>query len=191
MGELQKIANVYAQALFEAAEDAGTLDATGADLANFVAAMQESKELTAVMYNPKIDSDTKKQIVSDLTEGGDKIFVNGLKLLIDKLHSNLIIDTNDRYQELVKKNNKVVEVEITSAVELDEETRERIRKQIEETTRMKAEIKETVSEDIIGGLVLRFGDVIVDGSLKAKLNQLRGRLAQANLGSEDSFETAS
>ena len=69
----------------------------------------------------------------------------------------------------------MVEVEVTSAVELPEETRAGIRKRIEEATGKKVEIKETVREDIIGGLVLRFGDVIVDGSLQAKLEQLRAQ----------------
>ncbi len=190
MGE-EQITNVYARALFEAARDAGTLEATGADLARFAEAMRASSELTAVMHNPKIDSTTKKKIVDELTEGADRIFVNGLNLLIDKLHADLVLELNDRFQELVKQEQGIVEVEITSAVELEEETKAKIRERIEHATRKKVELKESVEDDIIGGLVLRFGDVIVDGSLKARLEQLRSRLAQANLGSEDSFETAS
>lgn len=190
MGE-QQITNVYARALFEAARDAGTLDATGGDLSAFAGAMRESSELTAVMYNPKIDSRTKKSIVADLTTGGDRIFVNGLNVLIDKLHANLVFDIADQYKRLVKRENRIMEVEITSAVELQEETKAKIRERIEKATSQKVELVETIQEDVIGGLVLRFGDVIVDGSLKARLKQLRSRLAQANLGSEDSFETAS
>ncbi len=190
MGE-QQITNVYARALFEAARDADTLDATGADLTAFVEGMRQSKELTAVMYNPKIDSATKKKIVAELTAGADRIFVNGLNVLIDKLHSDLVFGLNDQFQKLVKREHKIMEVEITSAVELEEETKAKIRERIEQTTHQKVEFMETVEEDIIGGLVLRFGDVIVDGSLKARLDQLHARLTQANLGSEDSFETAS
>lgn len=190
MGE-QQITSVYARALFEAARDAGTLDATGADLAAFTAAMRDSRELTAVLFNPRINAEVKKKIVAELTQGADRIFVNGLKLLIDKRHAGLIIDLGDEFQKLLRQEKMVIEVEVTSAIELPEETREKIRKRIEETTHKRVEMKETVREDIVGGLVLRFGDVIVDGSLKAKLAQLRGRLAQANIGSEDSFETAS
>jgi F-type H+-transporting ATPase subunit delta len=190
LGE-QQITNVYARALFEAARDAGTLDATGADLAAFTAAMRESKDLSAVLFNPRIDTGTKKKIMADITAGGDRIFINGINLLIDKRHSDLISDLGDQFQRLLRKEQKVIEVEVTSAIELPEETREKIRKRIEGATSMRVEIKETIREDIIGGLVLRFGDVIVDGSLKAKLSQLRGKLAQANIGSEDSFETAS
>ena len=187
----EQITNVYARALFEAARDAGTLDATGADLSQFAEAMRASSELTAVMHNPQIDSATKKKVVAELTEGADHIFINGLNVLIDKLHADLIHDLNEQFQKLVKQEQGIVEVEITSAVELEEETKAKIRERIEQATRKKVEIKESVQDDIIGGLVLRFGDVIVDGSLKARLEQLRSRLAQANLGSEDSFETAS
>ena len=187
----EQITNVYARALFEAAKDVGTLDATGANLSMFAEAMKESPELTEAMHNPMIDSRTKKAIVRELTAGADRIFINGLDVLIDKLHADLITDLNDRFQELVKQEKGLMEVEVMTAVELEDETREKIRERIEQATHKKVEMKETVRKDIIGGLVLRFGDVIVDGSLKAKLEQLRNRLTQANLGSEDSFETAS
>jgi F-type H+-transporting ATPase subunit delta len=178
LGELAT-ANVYARALFEAARDAGTLAATGADLSAFVEAMRGSRELTAVLYNPQISSVQKKQIVAELTAGGDRMFVNGLDLLIDKRHAGLIADVHDSFQRLLREEQQIMEVEITTAVELPEETKAKIRIRIEEATRKKIEIKETVREDIIGGLILRIGDVIVDGSLKAKLGQLRNRLVQA------------
>ena len=190
MGE-QQVTNVYAQALFEAAREAGTLDTTGADLDSFVSAMHEAKDLTAVLYNPRIDSKVKKQIVSQLAEGADKLCMNGVKLLIDKGHAPLLIDLNDQFQKLVKKELGLIEVEVTSAVELPEEARAKIRKRIEDATSKKVEITETVDESIIGGLVLRFGDIIVDSSLKSRLEQLRSRLVQANIGSDSSFETAS
>ena len=91
---------------------------------------------------------------------------------------------NARFRRLLKKEQQVVEDEVTAAIELPKATRASIRKRIEEATGKKVEIKETIREDILGGLVLRFGDVIVDASLQAKLEQLRGRLAQANIGSE-------
>ncbi|RJQ46582.1 MAG: ATP synthase F1 subunit delta [Gaiellales bacterium] len=190
MGE-QQVTNVYAQALFEAAREAGTLDSTGADLDSFASAMREAKDLTAVLYNPRVGADVKKRIVSDLAAGGDRLFVNGVKLLIDKGHATLLIDFNDRFQKLVKKEQGLIEVEVTSAFELPEEARAKIRKRIEGATSKKVEITETIDEGIIGGLVLRFGDIIVDGSLKSRLEQLRSRLVQANLGSDNSFETAS
>lgn len=178
MGE-QATANVYARALFEAARDAGTLAATGADLSAFVEAMRGSRELTAVLYNPMINSGQKKQIVAELTAGGDHMFVNGLNLLIDKRHADLIADVHDAFQRLLKKEQQIMEVEITTAVELPEETKAKIRSRIEAATHTKIEIMETVREDIIGGLILRIGDVIVDASLKAKLGQLRAILTGA------------
>ncbi len=183
MGE-SKITNVYARALFEAARDAGTLEKTAADLASFSDAMHASRELIAVMYNPRIDTVTKKKVVAQLTEGGDRIFVSGINLLIDKRHSDLLFDLNDEFQKLMRKEQNVVEVEVTSAVELPEATMAGIRRRIEEATGKTVDIKTTVRNDIIGGLILRFGDVIVDSSLQAKLEQLRSRLAQANIGSE-------
>ncbi|MHB0914191.1 MAG: ATP synthase F1 subunit delta [Thermoleophilia bacterium] len=190
MGE-QQVTNVYAQALFEAARDAGTLNGTGADLESFVSAMREAKDLTAILYNPRVGANVKKNIVSELTAGADQVFMNSVKLLIDKGHASLLMDFNDRFQKLVKKEQGLIEVEITSAIELPEEARAKIRKRIEDATSRKVEVSEIIDENIIGGLVLRFGDIIVDGSLKSRLEQLRARLVQANLGSDSSFETAS
>ncbi|MCL6105882.1 MAG: ATP synthase F1 subunit delta [Actinobacteria bacterium] len=188
----QRTANVYSQALFEAAEDAGSLAATSADLAAFVEAMQRSRELTAVLYNPQISSIQKKRIVKDLTAGGDRIFVNGINLLIDKRHPDLIPEVYDGFTRLLQKKNKVVEVEIVSAIELPEETKAKIRDRIAAATGKQIDMKAIVREDVVGGLILRIGDIIVDGSLKAKLQQLHNRLARATIvGSEDSFETAS
>ena len=178
MGE-SKITNVYARALFEAAKEAGTLEATSSDLEVFTNAMRQSRELTAVLYNPQVDSATKKKIVLSLTEGSDRIFQNGIKLMIDKRHPTLIMDLHGQLQKLLKKERHLVEVEITTAVALPEETRARIRSRIEESTGKKVEMRENVDEGIIGGLVLRFGDLIVDDSLKAKLQQLRARMVQA------------
>ena len=178
MGEAQ-ITSVYARALFEAARDSGTLETTSADLASFVDAMRESRELTAVLYNPKIDSETKKRIVSNLTEDGDRIFRNGINLMIDKRHPDLIMGMQAQFDRLLKREKMMVEVEITTAIELPESMRTRIRKRIEDSTGKTVEIREKVDEGIVGGLILRFGDLIVDGSLKAKLSRLRARLAQA------------
>ncbi|MBE0430025.1 MAG: ATP synthase F1 subunit delta [Thermoleophilia bacterium] len=178
MGE-SRITNVYARALFESARDAGTLEATGRDLAAFTSAMRESRELTAVLFNPQVDSATKKRIVSSLTEGADRIFQNGIKLMIDKRHPTLIMDLHGQYQDLLKKEKHLVEVEITTAVPLPEETLAKVRSRIEQTSGKQVEIREKVDEGIIGGLVLRFGDLIVDGSLKAKLHQLRASMIQA------------
>lgn len=178
MGE-SKITNVYARAFFEAAREAGTVEATGADLATFVAGMRESKELTAVLYNPKVDAETKKKIIGQLSGDADRIFRNGVNLMIDKRHADLIVDLDQQYQRLLRLEKKLVEVEITTAIELPETTRAAIRKRIEDASGRTVEISEKVDEKIIGGLVLRFGDLIVDGSLKAKLSQLRARLAQA------------
>ena len=79
----------------------------------------------------------------------------------------------------VEKESGVVEVEVTSAIELPEETRSTIRRRIEKATGGKVKMKETVHEGIVGGLVLRLGDVIVDGSLRSRLRQLKDRLREA------------
>ena len=175
----QHAARIYAQALLKAAREAGTLDATRSDLEAFTGAMKETPELAVALFNPKIDTATKKQVVGELTAGGDRIFVNFIKLLIDKRRTLILFDLAQWFGKLVEKESGVVEVEVTSAIELPEETRSTIRRRIEKATGGKVKMKETVHEGIVGGLVLRLGDVIVDGSLRSRLRQLKDRLREA------------
>lgn len=190
-----RTARVYGEALFEAAREAGTLKATGADLAAFTAAMRESRELAAVLLNPGIDTATRKRVVAELTAGGDRVFVNGINLVIDKRRPAILFDLERRYQELAKQERGALEVEVVSAIELPDEVRAKIEGRIGEATGRKVLMKQVVREDILGGLVLRFGDVIIDGSLRSRLGQLRARLLEASLGktkgSDDSVEAAS
>lgn len=175
----QSVVRVYARALLEAAREAGTLDATRNDLETFVEAMRETPELAAVLLNPRVEAATKKRVVAELTAGGERIFVNFLNLLIDRRRAGILVDLQQWFEKLVERERGVLEVEVTSAIELPEETRSKIRRRIEKASGGTVNIREVVREEIIGGLILRLGDLIVDGSLRSRLGQLKGKLMEA------------
>lgn len=177
----QRKAAIYAESLFQAARDAGTLAETGADLAAFTEAMRRSPDLKAILLNPRIDSRAKKKAVAEIAAGADRLFLNALNLLTDKRVVAIIFDLERRYQELLKRQQGIVGIEVTSAMTLDEASRQRIRRQLEAATGRKVELRETVDTGIIGGLIVRVGDTIIDSSLQGRLQALRRRMRQAGV----------
>ncbi len=91
----------------------------------------------------------------------------------------VIFRIRDRFDELWAEENKQLEVRLTSAIELDPEVVERVRAEIERQTDRKIELESSVDEGIIGGLVLRVGNMVVDASLRGRLERLRKEVAQA------------
>lgn len=177
----QRKAAVYAESLFAAARDAGTLKQTGVDLKAFTQAMHHSPDLEAILFNPRIDSRAKKQAVAEIAAGADRLFRNVLNLLIDKRVVTIIYRLESRYQQLLKREQGIVGIELTSAVRLDDQSRQHIRRQLETATGKKVELHEAVDPGIIGGLVVRVGDTIIDSSLQGRLKALRKRMRRAGV----------
>lgn len=188
-------ARVYARSLFQAARDADSLEETGADLKAFTDAMRRSGDLTVILFNPRIDSRAKKKAVAEIAAGGDRLFLNCLNLMIDKRVVAVIFDLERHYRALLKQEQGIVEIEVTSAAPLDEDSRSRIQKSFQAATGKRVELAERVSGEIIGGLVVHVGNTIIDGSLRGRLKQLRRqmrRVAVAGPGeSEGDYEAAS
>jgi ATP synthase F1 delta subunit len=90
-----------------------------------------------------------------------------------------IFRIRDRYEKLWEEEERVLPVEVTSAVDLEEGTVDNIAEQIREQTGRKVQISSKVDPDIIGGIVLRVGNAIMDASIRNRLNQLRRQVARA------------
>jgi F-type H+-transporting ATPase subunit delta len=175
------VAGVYAQALFEAAGEAGEVERAGRELGDFVAALAASAPLRAAMEDPQVDTAAKKRVVAELTRDAHPLVANTLQLLLDRGRLGLVDGVNREYDALAAAGADRVTVEVTSAVELTPETRQKIAARLGEGSGRTIELLERVDPAIVGGLVLRRGDVIVDGSVRARIRQLRRRLATAEL----------
>jgi ATP synthase F1 delta subunit len=105
--------------------------------------------------------------------------MNFLQALIERHRMPAIFRIRARFDKLVDQENKLLPVEVTSAVELDEDTIRSIGERIGEQTGNQIQLKSTVDPDILGGLVLRVGNFILDASIRNRLNQLRKQVAQA------------
>jgi F-type H+-transporting ATPase subunit delta len=177
----EQIARVYAQALFDASRDAGVVEPVGRELGDFVASLAASASLRDVLADPRVETAAKRRVLAELTRGGQQLLSNTLQLMLERGRFAAVPELHTAYDALAIVEEGVVEVEVVSAAELTPETEKKIAARVQEATGRRVELARRVDPDILGGLVLRIGDVIVDGSVKARIRQLRRRLATAEV----------
>jgi F-type H+-transporting ATPase subunit delta len=175
------IARVYATALFEAATAAATVAVTGDDLRAFVRALDESPPLANAVFNPQIDPEAKMRVLTHLTSAADRLAAGALAVLLEKGRIALVGAVADHYERFVAQAAKVVEVEVTTAVPVAAEVESLIVERVRRATGGEPRLTKRIDPDILGGLVLRVDDVLVDGSLRARIRQLDERLRTADV----------
>ncbi len=176
---MEEIARVYATALFAAAKDRGKLDAIRDQLAQFVEALEGSKELRLYLFSPYFSSAEKIEGLKRAVTDAEPEFLNFLELLLEKGRMPVIFRMRRQYDALWDKENKRLGVTVTSAVELDPEIAKRIGKEIEEQTGNTVELESRVDPEILGGLVLQVGNMVLDTSIRNRLEKLRKSVAAA------------
>lgn len=175
------VAATYAEALYGSALDAGAIQPVAAGLADFAAAYEESGELREVLGNPVIDPARKREVVVDLTEGAHPQVVNFLRILIDHDRIAEFPEVAAAFQARVARAERRLDVEAVTAVPLPDDLRERIVAVIRDKTGQGVALTESVDPDIVGGLVLRVGETVVDGSVRNRIDQLRQELSGASV----------
>jgi F-type H+-transporting ATPase subunit delta len=176
---VEEIAEVYARSLFEVAQEHGDLDVVREQLGQFADALSDERQLAVFFFSPYFSSTEKKDGLEKLIDGADEIFMNFLQALIERHRMPAIFRIRSRYDELWDDENQLLPVQVTSAIELDKETIRSIGDRIGEQTGLKVELSSDVDPDILGGIVLRVGNFILDASIRNRLNQLRKQVAQA------------
>ncbi|HMC06029.1 MAG TPA: ATP synthase F1 subunit delta [Solirubrobacterales bacterium] len=176
---MEEIARVYADSLFEVAKEQGKLDRIRDQLAELADAVAESRDLQVFLFSPYFSSDEKREGIARAVSDAEPELVNFLELLIEKHRMPAIARIRKRFEELWAKENRLLEVRLTSAVELDPEIVKRVGAEIERQTDQKVDLAAEVDEGIIGGLVLRVGNMVMDASVRSKLERLRREVAQA------------
>ncbi len=177
----EQVARVYAQALLAAARDAGVVEPVRRELGDFVAALAASASLRDVLADPRVETAAKRRVLAEITRSGQRLLGNALQLMLERGRFAAVPDLYQAYDALALVKEGVVEVEVVSAAELSPETEKKIAARVQEATGRRAELSRRVDPAILGGLVLRIGDVMVDGSVKARIRQLRRKLATAEV----------
>jgi F-type H+-transporting ATPase subunit delta len=172
-------ARVYAEALFEVARDKGKLDAIHDELGQFADALDADRELQVFFFSPYFSSAEKRDGLKRAVSGADPELINFLELLIEKHRMPEIFRIRRRFEELWKRENRRIDVTVTSAVELDPAVVSRIGEEIGRQTGQEVELASRVDGEILGGVVLQVGNMVLDASIRSRLEKLRKSVARA------------
>jgi F-type H+-transporting ATPase subunit delta len=176
---MEEIAQVYARSLFEVASDQDKADEIREQLGQFTSAMEKDRDLQVFFFSPYFSTKEKEDALDRAISGADEIFVNFLKLLIENHRMPVIFRVRRGYEELWEEANRLLPVSVTSAVELDEDTVRELGDRIADQTGRRVDLSAHVDPDILGGIVVRVGDSILDASVRNRLDQLRKQVARA------------
>ena len=176
---IEEVSRVYADALFGAAKDAGKLDQVHEQLGEFADALADDRELQLFFFSPYFSSAEKKEGLGKAVDGAESELQNFLELLCEKHRMPVLFRIRRDFDALWAKENRRLGVTVTSAVELPEELVSRIGEEIEKQTGQTVELASNVDEDILGGIVLQVGNMVLDASVRNRLERLRKNVATA------------
>jgi len=176
---MEEAARVYAEALFDVAKEKGKLDPIREQLAQFADALDSNRELQVFFFSPYFSSAEKVDGLKRAVDGADPELLNFLELLIEKQRMPAIFRIRREFEEMWKRENRRIDVTVTSAVELDPEVVGKIGEEIEKQTGQRVELASRVEEGILGGIVLQVGNMVLDASIRSRLEKLRKSVAQA------------
>jgi F-type H+-transporting ATPase subunit delta len=172
-------ARVYAEALFEVGRDKGKLDTLQQQLAQFADEVDRNRELQVFFFSPYLSTAEKQEGIERAISGAEPELVNFLELLVDKHRMTEVFRIRRELDELWKQENRRLDVTVTSAVELDSAVVEKIGQEVERQTGEKVDLSSRVDGEILGGIVLQVGNMVLDASIRSRLEKLRKSVATA------------
>jgi ATP synthase F1 delta subunit len=176
---MEEIAQVYARSLFEVAEEQDKLDDVREQIGQVADELSESRELQTFFFSPYFSTEEKKQGLEKALDGADETVANFLALLIENHRMPALFRIRRELDRMWRDVNQLLPVQITSAIELDEAVAEQIGEEIGRQTGRKVELTSTVDPDVLGGIVVRVGNSILDASIRTRLERLRKQVARA------------
>jgi F-type H+-transporting ATPase subunit delta len=176
---MEEIAEVYARALFEAAKEDDVLDRVHDELGQFADALDEDRNLQVFLFSPYFSSEEKKDGIRRIVSDADERLLNFLELLAERHRMPALFRIRRIFQDLWAEENKLLPVTVTSATELDTGLVDDIGKRIEEQTGRRVELSSKVDPDVLGGLMVRVGNMVLDATVRNRLEQLRKQVAKA------------
>ena len=176
---MEEIAQVYARSLFEVAEEHDKLDEVRDQIGQFADALGESRDLQTFFFSPYFSTEEKKKGLASALDGADPVVENFLALLIENHRMPALFRVRREFDQMWREVNKLLPVQITSAVELDTAVTQQIGDEIGRQTGRTVELTSTVDPDVLGGLVVRVGNSILDASIRTRLERLRKQVARA------------
>jgi F-type H+-transporting ATPase subunit delta len=170
---------IYATALFEAARDQGRLEAVRDDLRSFAEAVDDIPELRELLMSPQVDPPDKTAALEAILADADELVRNFVLLVVEKGRVHEIDEIVREFEALVSAEEGILEVELTTAVELSDDEAAKLLNRIEQVSGRRLRATREVDPGLIGGFVLRAGSHRADASVRGRLDRLRRELKGA------------
>ena len=177
-----RAARRYARAVFQMALKRDEVDAVASGLAQVALSESSSPQLMTVLQHPRITRERKKELLKQVF--GDSVPVdvaNFLRLLVDKDRADILPEVAVQFRRLLDENRKQLDAEATTAVEMTEAQRAALLQRLQTQTGYTVRLQTSVDESILGGLIVRVGDRLIDGSVRTQLQTMREQLKQAKV----------
>ncbi len=181
MARVRGSARRYAEAAFQIAQRDGTVDAWRSDLAK-AAQMLGREDALRVLANPAVSYEARAELAERITAGHiSPPALNLVRLLLRRGRMDLLPSVAREFHRLYARREGITEATIVSAAALDPTEEQALRQRLIEMTGGRVEMDFTIDPSILGGVVVRLGDRLIDGSVRGRLERLRSRLAAGTL----------
>lgn len=175
------IANRYATALADLAEEKKSFDTIASDIELVYNTLKASRDLRTMLDSPVIKHEIKLSVLKEIfTSRISKDSLNFLEFIIDKQRENLLFQIMQRFLRMRDERMGIVNAEVTSSVELPDDQKIKLEQKLEKFTGKKVKISFSLDKELIGGFTVRINDTIIDASLKHQLEILKEQFLKGN-----------
>ena len=169
------LAKRYAKALFAIGKEDGKYEAYNEALQGVAGLVADNPEVEDALTNPLYPIDVREKVMAGMIQSMevDQIMGNFLNLLVQKKRAEIIPEIAEAFQIMVDEDKNISHGTVISAIELDTELQDKVQKTLEKLTGKKVELTTSVDPSIIGGIIAKVGDLVMDGSIKTQLASLK------------------
>ncbi|WP_249869323.1 F0F1 ATP synthase subunit delta [Oceanobacillus saliphilus] len=177
----QKVAKRYADALFQLGKEKNTLDELAREFRVVREVFKNNKELSPFLAHPKVDNEKKKQFIAEVFQGSQSDVVNTLKLLVERHRTSAIPFIVEHFIQQVNDAKGIADATVYSVRELTVAEKQQLQTTFAKRMGKAAiNLENIVDPSIIGGIKIRVGNTIYDGTVSGKLNRISRRIVSAN-----------
>ena len=180
MEQHSPLANSYARSLLELADERGVSDEVGRQVGDLQTILAENPSFAQFLADPAIGSDEREHLLKTVFDGKlDPLLMSFLGVMNDKGRLRLLPEVLDAFDDLLADQRGIVEVDVTVARKLAKDDLENVRQKIAGSLKKETVLHQYVDENILGGLIIRVGDTLIDGSVRKQLDEMRDTLLNA------------
>jgi len=173
-----KVASRYAKSLLEIALEQNNVDAVLGDMKFLIQTHDETRDFGIMIDSPLINADKKISIFELIFDQFEETSMKFVKLITKNGREDVLPEIARSFEAQVKEHRGIVPIVITSAVKLDEATKQKIVAKVQQTVKGELEIEEKIDPSLIGGFIVRMGDLQLDASIANQFNNLKQRLTR-------------